>query len=210
MDIASLGSASTATAASGRAPTSALGGDDFFKLLIAQLTNQDPLEPTSNEELLRQISSIREIELSSTLTDSLKSLTGQQRFTSAASLIGRYVTGQAEDGALPVSGVVSAVRFGSDGKAMLELESGQQIALEQVGTVMNASVAGNSLVGKMVTGIDASDPDDPRIIEGIVVSMDSDDAGRIRLDLDTGQELPLDWVVSVKDASGTLDATFVE
>ncbi len=46
-----------------------LGSSDFLKLMLTQLTNQDPLEPTGNEELLRQISSIREIELSTTLTE---------------------------------------------------------------------------------------------------------------------------------------------
>ena len=40
-----------------------LGSQDFLKLLVAQLTNQDPLDPTSNQELFQQIASIREIEL---------------------------------------------------------------------------------------------------------------------------------------------------
>lgn len=39
-----------------------LTSQDFLKLLVTQLTYQDPLDPMGNEELLRQISSIREIE----------------------------------------------------------------------------------------------------------------------------------------------------
>ena len=78
-----------------------LRSEDFFQLLITQLTNQDPFEPTENEDLLRQISSIRDIELSTVLTNSLHLLTGQQRFSSASSLIGRHVTGLPDaDGAV--------------------------------------------------------------------------------------------------------------
>lgn len=90
----------------------AMDSQDFFKLLITQLTNQDPFEPTGNDELLRQISSIRDIELSTTLTDSLRSLTGQQRFTSASTLIGQFVTGVPGPDGVVDSGLVIGIRFG--------------------------------------------------------------------------------------------------
>ena len=119
--------------------TSALGGDDFFKLLIAELTNQDPLEPTSNQDLLNQISSIRDIELSSNLSSSLNSLTEQQRFASSAGLIGRYVNGKSdEEGAPPVSGTVTAIRFDAEGNAYITVNgvgvpgSGQVVKYEGI------------------------------------------------------------------------------
>ena len=129
----------SAAASSSAAPrgAGALGGDDFFQLLIAQLTNQDPLQPTTNQELLQQISSIREIELSSSLTRSLKSLTDQQRFGSASSLIGQFVTGRTAEGQPPASGTVVGVRFGPDGRAILSLDSGAELPLEQLETVVS-------------------------------------------------------------------------
>ena len=49
-----------------------LGMDDFLKLMITQMQNQDPLDPMSNSEMLQQISQIRAIgataELSETFT----------------------------------------------------------------------------------------------------------------------------------------------
>ena len=51
-----------------------LDGDEFMNLMITELQNQDPLEPAKNDELLRQISTIREMELNSTLTNSLTTL----------------------------------------------------------------------------------------------------------------------------------------
>jgi flagellar basal-body rod modification protein FlgD len=175
----------------GTDPTSGLGSDDFFKLLIAQLINQDPLEPTSNQELLNQISSIRDIELSTNLSDSLQSLTDQQRFASAASMIGQFVRGVAEDAEAAVSGIVRSVRFDAGGKALLELEDGQEIPLDAVGSVMNGERAAEALRGRLVAGLDRSDPTNPQVIEGVVTGVRTEDSGRIVLELDTGQELNL-------------------
>jgi len=182
----------------GSLASAGLGGQEFFELLIAQLTNQDPLEPTSNEELLRQISSIREIELSSTLTGSLQSLTDQQRFASASSLIGKFVTGQAQEGQLPVAGVVSAVRFDGDGKAVLELGDGQQLPLQNLGAVFGGEDAAQQFVGRQVTGIDDSRPNDPRVVEGIVTGVRTEDGGKVMLDLDTGEQLALGNIVAAQ------------
>lgn len=67
--------------------------ETFLKLLIAELQNQDPTEPMSNEQILGQISMMRELQSSIELSDSLKSLTGSQQLTTAAGLIGKTVTG---------------------------------------------------------------------------------------------------------------------
>ena len=190
--------ASTGTTPSGGG-AGALTGNDFFQLLIAQLMNQDPLEPTSNQELLQQISSIREIELSSTLAESLKSLTDQQRYGSASALIGQYVTGRADaadpSGVQP-EGLVVAVRFSPDGNAFLQLDNGLELSLEQLDTVVSPETAAQALVGKLVTGLDTADPANPVLIEGVVTAARADASGNIVLELDTGQELELKNVVS--------------
>ncbi len=176
--------------------TSSLGGDDFFKLLIAELTNQDPLEPTSNQDLLNQISSIRDIELSSNLSTSLESLTEQQRFASSAGLIGRFVNGKSsEEGAPPVSGTVTAIRFDGDGTAILELEGGETIPLDKVSSVMDADRASDALIGQFVTGLSREDPEDPQVVEGIVTGKNTDSQGRVVLELDTGENLLLSDIV---------------
>jgi len=205
MDISALGQSATDTIGANSA-ASGLGSEDFLQLLITQLTNQDPLEPTSNEDIMRQIASLREIELNTGLTESLKTLTGQQRYASASSLIGQFVIGQAGEGELPVSGVVSAVRFDTTGGAMLELESGEQLPLERLGAVMNSSTAADQFIGKLVTAVDSSQPNDPRVVEGIVTAVREGDTGEVLFDLDTGQEVRLADVVAAVAA----DDPFVE
>lgn len=173
-----------------------LSGDDFFKLLIAQLTNQDPLEPTSNQELLQQISSIRDIELSGTIADSLKSLTEQQRFGSSSALIGHFVTGRSDPSGQSPEGMVVAVRFAADGEAFLRLDNGLELPLSRIETVVSPETAAQALVGKLVTGIDTTDPANPVVVEGVVTAIRTEANGNIVLELDTGEQLALKNVLS--------------
>ncbi|MFQ5589950.1 MAG: flagellar hook assembly protein FlgD [Phycisphaerae bacterium] len=174
-----------------------LGSEDFLKLLVTQLTTQDPLEPTGNEELLRQIASIRDIELSTTLTESLGVLTAQQRFASAATLIGHYVTGSAgADGVAP-AGIVTGVRFERDGRPMLQLANGTELALENVNTIIPPLRAGEALIGQEVVGLDRRDPSKPEVVEGVVTAARMEAAGEVILELDSGQTLRLRDYVSV-------------
>ena len=49
-------------AASAIAGQAQLGKDDFLKLLVAQLENQDPLNPTNNEQMMAQTAQFSQIE----------------------------------------------------------------------------------------------------------------------------------------------------
>lgn len=175
---------------------STLGSQDFLKLLITQLTTQDPLEPTGNQELLQQIASIRDIELSTTLTDSLRALTGDQRFGSAAGLIGQYVIGApANDGTI-IEGVVSSVRFEADGRPVLQLSNGSAVALEQIAEIHPASAAAQRLLGQRVVGVDRRQASMP-VVEGVVTGGSVDETGAVVLELDSGNSVRLSDVVSV-------------
>ena len=177
-------------------PASALGSSDFFRLLITQLTNQDPLEPTGNEELLRQIASIREIELSTTLTESLRAMTGQQQFGSVSGLIGQFVTGAASDGVVH-SGIVAGIRFVDGGGAIVQLSSGVEVPLEKIVAIQSPLSAANALIGQRVTGVDRSDSGEPQLIDGVVSGVVAESHGGAKLELDTGEALALEDVLGV-------------
>lgn len=168
-----------------------LDSEDFLKLLVAQLTNQDPLEPTGNEELLRQIASIREIELSTALTSSLSKLTGNQRFGSASTLIGRFITSvPGADGTI-TSGIVSGVRFAADGTPMLQLANGGELSMDNISTIEPLSRAGEALIGRAIVGIDRRDASNPKMVEGIVTSVRVNEQDEVMLELDSGEDLRL-------------------
>jgi flagellar basal-body rod modification protein FlgD len=67
--------------------------DDFVKLLVTELQNQDPLEPLGNEEILQQISQIREIESNQRLTQTLQSVLLGQSVVTASNMLGRTIVG---------------------------------------------------------------------------------------------------------------------
>lgn len=187
--ISSLSSLSRPAGAAAPDSFSDLGSEDFLRLLIMQLRNQDPLEPVDNAELLEQISSVREIELSTTLTESLRLLTGQQRFASASSLIGQYVTGPAGADGMAERGIVAGVRFTDTGQPILQLSNGSEIPLEQVGTIESPLRAAEALVGQPIVGLDRRDPTDPQVVGGVVTGVQVDTQGEVLLELDTGQDL---------------------
>lgn len=210
METSAIGSASSSDVLGGSKTAQALGGDDFFKLLIAQLSNQDPMEPMSNQELLNQISSIRDIELSTSLAETLKQLTSENRFGSAASLIGRYVTGQpsADNPAgQGMEGVVVGVRFGDDGRPLLKLDNGNEVPIDSVASVVTSEQAAQTLIGRMVTGVTLEDPNAPAIIEGMVTGTRTADDGSVLLELDTGETIPLSSVISTVSSDGATGGT---
>jgi len=195
--VTSLAAAPSAAPAATSNSFAELGSQDFFRLMLTQLTNQDPLEPTGNKELLEQISSIRDIELSTTLSESLRILTGQQRFTSASSLIGQHVTGTpAEDGTTP-GGVVVAVRFEPDGTPVLQLANGETLPLDRVSAIMPLRRAAEAIIGQAVVGADRRPGANGAAVEGVVTAVKEDTNGDVLLELDNGGDLRFIDVVSI-------------
>src|SRR5215212_9070052 len=86
----------------------ALKAEDFIKMMVTQLQNQDPLSPAKNEELLAQMSQIGQLQSSTQLQESLKSMTLQSQIGSASSLIGKEVQGL-DDQDDPVTGLVNSI-----------------------------------------------------------------------------------------------------
>ena len=82
--------------------------DEFLSLMISELQNQDPLNPTDNSEMIQQMSMIREIGATDQLTETLSTLSSSQELVTASGLIGRNVTGLADD-ASNVDGVVDRI-----------------------------------------------------------------------------------------------------
>jgi flagellar basal-body rod modification protein FlgD len=71
--------------------------NQFLQLMIAELTNQDPLNPMDNTQLVQQIGELRSIAASDQLTTTLQAVQTQQSLTTASSLIGKEVTALSTD-----------------------------------------------------------------------------------------------------------------
>lgn len=110
------GTASQATAERG---FQGLKTEDFFKLLITELSNQSPLDPIDNNQLLDQISAINTVQSTATLIDTLEALSLSQNLGSASNLIGKTVSGRSNDEV--ISGVVDKAVV-EDGEVFLMID----------------------------------------------------------------------------------------
>lgn len=75
--------------------TQAMGKDDFLKLLVTQLQNQDPLNPSDPTEFTAQLAQFSSLEQLFAVNDSLTQMAsskGDMERLSALSLLGREVT----------------------------------------------------------------------------------------------------------------------
>lgn len=117
--------------------------DQFLKLLIAELQNQDPLNPMDNAAMLEQIGQIREIGATNKLTDTLDSVLLGQNLTTASSLIGRQVKALTDD-AKDITGKVDRVSVETSGKdnetRTLKLHVGEHVvALKNIREIVPAT-----------------------------------------------------------------------
>jgi flagellar basal-body rod modification protein FlgD len=103
--------------------------DQFLKLLSAQLQNQDPLDPVSDQDLVTQLSQVSTVNGITQLNASFSQILQLQQLTQGASLIGRTV--DYAGGAGPASGVVSALTTASDGTINLQI-GGNSVPLSGV------------------------------------------------------------------------------
>lgn len=109
---------------------SALGADEFSKIIFAELSKQDPLQPNDTNALLQQISTLRSIQSGMDLSSKLTDVVRQNEFSSAATLVGKFVSGVAETGTRAV-GQVKSVSKTSQG-VFVELKSGQRMAMSNL------------------------------------------------------------------------------
>jgi flagellar basal-body rod modification protein FlgD len=87
--------------------------NQFLQLMVTELTNQDPLNPMDNTQLVQQIGEIRQISATTQLSDTLSAVQAGQSLTTASSLIGKTVQALTTDNQ-NVSGVVDKVTVDVD------------------------------------------------------------------------------------------------
>jgi flagellar basal-body rod modification protein FlgD len=90
---------STPTTTSSAQSSNGMGKDTFMKLLVAQMANQNPMEPTDDKEMIAQMTQFSTLEqITNMATESSKSATASQ-MSQAVNLLGRTVTYLDADGA---------------------------------------------------------------------------------------------------------------
>jgi len=94
-----------------------LGKDDFLKLLIGQMRNQDPLNPGDPSQQMAQLTQFSILEQLTNLAQSSSATASNDYDNQAVALLGKTVSYEQTDGTTG-SGVVQHVDFTKDGPTL--------------------------------------------------------------------------------------------
>ena len=119
-------------AVNGRQPSHELGKDDFLKILMAQMTNQDPTSPMENTEFIAQMAQFSSLEQMTNMSTSFEKLASMMNSTEAQSILGRSV--EIDLGDTVTKGVVEGATRGSNPQIQV---NGMFYDLNKVKTVYN-------------------------------------------------------------------------
>ena len=104
-------------------PQNELGGDAFMKLVLAQLQNQDPLNPAENGEFLAQLAQMESVnglqKLQTSFNDFATSFQSNQALQ-ASSMVGRWVLVPSQDATVwPDMGMKGSVEVPTSSEQVL-------------------------------------------------------------------------------------------
>lgn len=152
---------------------SALGKDEFLKILMTQLQNQDPTNPMKDTEFIAQMAQFSALEQMMNMTKAFESFAEGQQQTQLiqfSSFVGKQVkwdelTDKLDDKGLPIAnsgiGLITAIKF-VNGNVEFTLADGKVITPGNISEVLSGGTSSNSLVeasmmiGKTVTYIPTS------------------------------------------------------
>ena len=106
-----------ANTVNGRTASQQLGKDDFLKLLITQLSNQEPTNPMEDTQFIAQMAQFSSLEQMTNMNESFNKMAAMINSSQAAATIGRTV--DIDVGDTTARGVVEATTMGSQPQVMV-------------------------------------------------------------------------------------------
>ena len=114
----------------GRKTQQSLGKDDFLKLLIAQLSNQDPTSPMENTEFIAQMAQFSSLEQMTNMNAEFSKLNTTLTSNSAMGTLGKTV--DLDLNGVTTTGVVTAITSGASPQVQV---NGMLFDMNRISTV---------------------------------------------------------------------------
>lgn len=124
------------TAAQSTANAFGLNFESLLRIILTQLTYQDPLKPMDNFQFVSQLAQFSQIQQGQVMSDKLEALVSSQATTQVTSLLGRVVDIPNGTSGSFVSGTVKAITF-QNGDPRLTIQTADGLT---IGNVSPASV----------------------------------------------------------------------
>jgi flagellar basal-body rod modification protein FlgD len=112
------------TSQTNESKSGALDYNAFLKLLIAQMQNQDPLEPMKSSDYVAQLATFSQVEKSVEMNSRLSAVLSAVQMQQAGDLIGKTIT--SEDG--ETTGTVASAKI-TDGSVVAVLADGKEVTM---------------------------------------------------------------------------------
>ncbi|MBI2767312.1 MAG: hypothetical protein HYX53_15555 [Chloroflexi bacterium] len=130
--------------------TQDLGQVDFMKLIIAQMRNQNPLEPQKDSDFMAQMAQFEALNQAKTTAAAIKVMQSMQELTSATSMIGKSIIGKQVDAIAITRDTVGRELYGAP---FAQLSTSQRVSVNQdervVAAARDSSNAGAEVSGKV-------------------------------------------------------------
>jgi len=113
-----------------------LGKDDFLKILITQLQNQDPTQPLQDKEFIAQMAQFTSVEQLTNMASEMKLMRQSLGFVSG--MIGKSITWDSTDSSgatVEKTGIVDSITF-KDGNQYANVK-GEEISLDKLKKIEN-------------------------------------------------------------------------
>ncbi|WP_394232527.1 flagellar hook assembly protein FlgD [Niallia oryzisoli] len=161
--------------------SSELGKDDFLKLLMTQLQNQDPSNPMQDTEFIAQMAQFSSLEQMTNMNSTLERFMSQQQqslLISYNQFVGQEITWhkliEREDGTQEVkegSGKVASIQY-KDENVLFILEDGTELEPANISQVNETTPESNMIqasmmIGKKVTFVNESNEEVTATIKSV-------------------------------------------
>ena len=169
--------------------SSELGQDAFLQLLVCQMQNQDPLEPTSNTEWISQMATFSQLE-------ELQALSKTTENSQIFSLVGKNVIVSTEDdsgNAQLKSGIVEFINL-SGGQAKFSI-NGALYSIDELYSVVDTDYL--------------YDQNKPSVVEEVKFNFNGDEPKDLTFEVNMGQDNAKATDVAILVGNAIMDAKYV-
>lgn len=140
----SVSSTSTSSRDTSKTPDafSSLSTGQFLKVILTELNQQDPLQPSDTSKMLEQLSNLRSIQSNSDLQTKLSTLVTQNQLSSAGALLGKTVSGLSDTNQRVEDQVTSISK--TESGPVLVTKQGWRLPFDNVDQILASPSTGSS------------------------------------------------------------------
>lgn len=116
-----------------------LGKDDFLKLLLTQLSHQDPTNPVQDKDFIAQMAQFSSLEQMKNISSGIARMESKQSY----SVVGKIVSGPDLVTGEDVTGLAGAILFDNEGKTYVRV-NGRMLDVSKLNLISDPDLLRNS------------------------------------------------------------------